>query len=80
MLYDLYGFFGIKLSPETNYLFTKNFEKGIILNKNARILKDDNGKIVLMYIFANNNSIIITNSEQATKEIIRRLNSSKIKK
>lgn len=80
MLYDLHGFFGVKLSPETNYLFTKNFENGIVDNKNARILKDNDGKIVLMYVFADDNSIILTNSEVATNEVILRLNSSKIKK
>lgn len=80
MLYDLHGFFGIKLSPETNYLFTKSFEDGIVANKNARILRDNNSRIVLMYIFADDNSVIITNSESAVGELILRLNSSQIKK
>ena len=80
MLYDLHGFFGVKLSPETNYLFTKSFEDGIVANKNARILRDNNGQIVLMYVFADDNSIVITNSENAVSEIILRLNSSQIKK
>jgi len=80
MLYDLHGFFGVKLSPETNYLFTKSFENGIVSNKNARILKNNNGNIILMYVFADDNSIIITNSEIAVNETILRLNSSKIKK
>ncbi|MFA5095554.1 MAG: hypothetical protein WC447_02790 [Candidatus Paceibacterota bacterium] len=80
MLYDLGGFFGIEITPNTNYLFTKNFEDGIVANKNARILYDNNGGIVLMYIFADDNFIIISNSELATQEVILRLNSSKIKK
>ena len=80
MLYDLHGFFGVKLSPETNYLFTKSFKDGIVANKNARILRDNNGQIVLMYVFADDNSIVITNSENAVSEIILRLNSSQIKK
>ena len=80
MLYDLHGFFGVKLSPDTNYLFTKSFEDGIVANKNARILRDNNGQIVLMYVFADDNSIFITNSENAVSEIILRLNSSQIKK
>jgi hypothetical protein len=80
MLYDLHGFWGVKLSAETNYLFTKSFEDGIVTNKNTRILRDNNGQIVLMYVFADDNSIIITNSENAVNEIILRLNSSKIKK
>ncbi len=80
MLYDLHGFFGVKLSPETNYLFTKSFEDGIVANKNTRILKDNSDQIVLMYIFVDDNSIIITNSENAVNELIPRLNSSQIKK
>lgn len=80
MLYDLHEFFGVKLSPETNYLFTKSFEDGIVANKNARILRDNNSRIVLMYIFADDNSVIITNSESAVGELILRLNSSQIKK
>jgi hypothetical protein len=80
MLYDLGGFFGVKITPDTNYLFTKNFEDGIVANKNARILYDNNGKIVLMYVFVNDSSIIITNSETATQEVILRLASSQIKK
>ena len=80
MLYDLHGFFGVALSSETNYLFTKSFEDGIVANKNARILRDNNGQIVLMYIFADDNSIIITKSENAVSELILRLNSSQIKK
>jgi hypothetical protein len=80
MLNDLGGFLGINISPDTNYLFTKNFEDGIIMNKNARILKDNNGNIVLMYVYIDDSSIIITNSELATKEVMLRLASSQIKK
>jgi hypothetical protein len=79
MLTDLHGFLGINLSSETNYLFKKDFDDGIIENKNARILYDKEGKIVLMYIFADENSVIITNSQPATHEIILRLASSEKK-
>src|SRR3989338_6689015 len=44
MFFDLYGFLGIKLSSDTNYLLTKGFEDGIVDNKNARILSDQNGR------------------------------------
>lgn len=80
MLYDFHGFFGIDITPENNYLFTKDWEEGIVGNKNARILKDNNGKIILMYVYADDNSIVITNSESAVNEVILRLNSSKVKK
>ncbi|OGI77233.1 hypothetical protein A3B85_02085 [Candidatus Nomurabacteria bacterium RIFCSPHIGHO2_02_FULL_37_13] len=80
MFSDLYGFFGMDISPETKYLLTKNFKNSIVQNKNARILYDNDNKIVMMYIFANDNSIIITDTENATGEIILRLASSQIKK
>ena len=80
ILSDLGGFFKVNASSENNYLFTKNWEDGFVGNKNARILKDKDGKIVLMYVFVDDNSIVITNSENAVNEIILRLGSSKVKK
>jgi len=76
MFFDLYGFLGIKLSSDTNYLLTKGFEDGIVDNKNARILSDQNGEIVLTYVFADNNSVIISNSANAIHEIVLRLASA----
>ena len=76
MFFDLHGFLGINLSSETNYLLTKDFEDGIVENKNARILHDKDGKIVLMYVFADENSVIITNSQPAVHEIMLRLASA----
>ena len=80
MFYDLHGFFDIGITSETNYLLTKNFEDGIVENKNARILYDKDNKIVLMYVFADENSVIITNTSEAVREIMLRLVSSQIKK
>ena len=80
MFYDLHGFFGIDITPNTNYLLTKDFEDGIVQNKNARILRDNDGKIVMMYVYVNGTSLVITNSETTTNEIITRLSASQIKK
>ena len=80
MLYDFHGLFGVDLTPETNYLFTKDWEEGIVSNKNARILKDNDGKIIFMYVYLDDNSIVITDSESAVNEVVLRLNSSKVKK
>lgn len=79
MLTDLHGFFGIGISSNTNYLFTKPFEDGIVENKNARLLYSTDHKLVLMYVYADDNSVIITNSPAAVHEIIIRLASSKKK-
>jgi len=76
ILTDLHGFLGTKIGSDTSYLFTKDFTDSIIENKNARILYDNNNNIILMYIFADDNSVIITDSENAAHEIILRLASA----
>jgi hypothetical protein len=80
MFLDLYGLFGLTLSSETSYLLTKDFDNGVVQNRNARILYDNEGEIVMMYIFADDNSIVITNTKEAAREIILRLASSEIEK
>jgi len=83
MFLDLHGFFGIELTPENIYLLTENFQDGIIENKNARILyyeeSEEGAQIALMYIFADDTSVIITNTENAAEEIMLRLAQSQIK-
>lgn len=80
MFYDLHDFFGVALDPEADYLLTKDFEDGIIQNKNARVLYDDSNKIVLMYVFVDDASIVITNTESAVSEVMARLAASRVKK
>ncbi len=80
MLFDIGGFFSIDTAGERNYLLTKNFEEGIIGNKNSRILYDNEHNIVLMYIFADDHSVIIANSEAVAGEVMLRLKSAEIKK
>lgn len=83
MFADLHDFLGVNITSTNSYLLTKDFEDGIVENKNARILYEgteaENKKIVLMYVFANDNSIIITNSVSAASEVMSRMTSSKIK-
>ncbi|MFA6353952.1 MAG: hypothetical protein WCW93_03390 [Candidatus Paceibacterota bacterium] len=79
MFSDLSGFFGFTLSKETNYLFTKEFQDGIVENKNARILYGEDGNTVMMYVFADNNSVIITDSQPVVHEIMLRLASAQTK-
>ncbi|MES2023352.1 MAG: hypothetical protein V4439_01590 [Patescibacteria group bacterium] len=80
MFVDLHGFFGVGVNADTNYLLTKDFEDGFLANKNARILRDKDGNLILAYIFADDTSVVITNSEDTVNEIILRLASSKVKK
>lgn len=84
MFSDFHEFFGFDITSETKYLLTKEWEDSIVKNKNARILYEQDGegntKIVMMYILADDNSIIITNTEEAGGEIMLRLATSQIKK
>jgi hypothetical protein len=80
MFLDLHMLFGVDLNADTKYLLEKNFEDGIIQNKNARILYDKNGKIVMMYVYAEEDSLIIANSETTVGEVMLRLASSRVKK
>jgi len=83
MFSDLHGFFGFDIAPATNYLLTKDFEDAIVENKNARILygygSEEEKEIVMMYIFAGDNSLIIANDLDAAREIMGRLAASRIK-
>jgi hypothetical protein len=80
MFSEARGLFGIALDKDTNYLASKAFEDGVINNKNARILYDKEGKIVLMYVYADDTSVILTNGSEAVREISARLVASQIKK
>lgn len=80
MFADLHGLFGMDLSFETKYLSSKSFVDSIVENKNARILYDKEDKIVMMYIFADDNSVIITDTESAAHEIMLRIAASQVGK
>ncbi len=80
IFFDLHDLFGAPLNSSTSYLLTRNFEDGIVENKNARILQDKEGNTVMMYAFADENSIVIAKTTEAVRELIARLTESKIKK
>lgn len=80
MYYDLYGMFGRTVGSSSDPLLTADFEDGIIANKNARILRDGAGNIVLMYVYADDSSVIVTDREATAREVILRLASSQLKR
>lgn len=84
MFAELYKFFGTNLSSTTEYLLTKDFKNGIVENKPARILYKDGVEnttnIIMMYMFANDTSLVITRSPSTAHEVLLRLASSQIKK
>lgn len=73
MLNDLYSLFGTDVSGDRAVLFEKPFKDIIIDNKDARILYDKDGKDVLYYSFINKDGFIITTSQDAIKEVYRRI-------
>ena len=80
MFNDLHGFFNMTVSSDTSYLLTKSFEDGVIENKNARILYDVYGSTALMYVFVDDEHLLIANDIEAVREIIVRLAASRIKR
>jgi len=77
MFYDLHDLFEVPLNTDTSYLQIKDFEDGIVENKNARVLRDNDGKIVIMYVFADEDFVIISKSESAVREVVLRLAGSR---
>ncbi|MDP2788664.1 MAG: hypothetical protein Q8O46_01230 [bacterium] len=80
MFADLYEFFSIDITPETSYLLTKDFEDGIVENKNARILYNNNHNLVFAYVFLDNKSIVLASTAAPVREVILRLSSGELRK
>ncbi len=80
MFGDLYDFFGIDINPENTYLLTKDFEDGIVENKNARVLYDNNRNIVFAYVFIDDKTIVISTSSAPVREVILRLTYGEVRK
>ncbi len=77
MLYDLHSLFGVELNPETKYLFNKDFKDSFISNKNGRVLYDNDGQVILMYVFVDDSNVVISNNEATLDEVLTRLSTSK---
>ena len=73
MFQDLYEFYGRSAASGNDYLLTKSFEDGIVENKNARQLSNETGDPVLLYVFADNNSVVIADSPVTAREVMLRL-------
>ncbi len=79
IIFDLGGFFGLSSQINNDFLSKNKFENDFILNKNARILKNELGEIIFMYVYLNDNFILFTNSEEIVQEISSRITSGKLK-
>ena len=72
MANDLYVLFQIDVTND-NEILTRSFKDIIMNNKDVRVLYDKDGKGVLYYLFVDKSKFIITDNEDALKEIITRL-------
>ncbi len=73
MAKDLFNIFNINISGGNSSIFNEPFKDIIIKNKDARILYNSMGIDKLYYLFADSNTLIISTSQDAVKEIISRL-------
>lgn len=80
MFSDLHDFFEVDISAKTAELLTKDFEDGVVNNRNSRVLSSSDGEQVMMYVYADDFSVVIASSEEAVREVILRLAGSRIKK
>jgi hypothetical protein len=80
MFAELSPLFNIEVNSENNYLLSKAWENGVVENKNARILSDREGNIVMMYVFADDASVVVISGRNGARELMLRLQQSQIKK
>ncbi len=70
---DMFNLFEFKTNDNKTELGKKQFKDIIIDNKDARVLYSEDNKPLLYYIFTNKSKIIITDSQDAIREILGRL-------
>lgn len=73
MLIDLVALFNINIPKTDSVAFERPWKDIIINNKDARVLYGENGEGILYYVFVNKYNFVITNNEDALKEVISRL-------
>jgi hypothetical protein len=79
MLSDLVRLFRIDTSSAGKNIFNKNFETVTLGNKEARVIKDSEGNVMLAYIFLNSKTIMITSDTDSVEEVVKRLNLQTLK-
>ncbi len=76
---DMYDLFEFNTNKNRLQVTENKFKDIIMWNKDARIIYNENGTPMLYYIFVDNNNLVITDSGDAIKEIIDRINIKNIK-
>jgi len=80
MFDELYSLFDIDVSGENQELFNKKFEDTFIKNKDARVIKNAQEEIVLLYLFIDRQTIIIAGGTDVLDEVINRLSTQQIRR
>jgi hypothetical protein len=80
MVDDFFTMFDISVSGERAYLLAKPFQDTTIRNIDVRTLLDKDGKTILLYGFVNQNTVIITTTQETFAEIMTRYNASRIRR
>lgn len=71
--------FYIDTSAYGKTIFSKEFVTETLFNKEARLLKDSTGKVLLSYVFLDPGTVMITTQTDALQEVIKRLNLQTLK-
>lgn len=56
----------------------KKFQDATFSNKDCRVVKDSQGKIIFLYSIIDPNTVVITTSTDTLKEIVNRINKSRV--
>ncbi len=65
-------------SLNSSIIEIKKFQDASFSNKDCRIVRDNNGKIVFLYSIIDDSTIVITTSTDTLKEIVARINRAKV--
>lgn len=79
MLTELVRLYDIDTSEYGKDIFNKDFETQTLFNKEARLLRDEDGQVILSYIFLDTRTVMITTDTDSVEEVINRLNLQTIK-
>ncbi|MEK7134163.1 MAG: hypothetical protein AAB819_00330 [Patescibacteria group bacterium] len=71
MAREVLPLFGIQITREAS---TRSFEDLVIRNRDIRALRNEQGDIVLLYLFRDKNTIIIATADETAREVVDRLN------
>jgi hypothetical protein len=67
----------VGISSQLTPTIAKKFQDAVIVNKDVRLVRGDDGQIILIYAIIDKETIVITTSDTAFKELVDRLNKEK---